>query len=88
MITTQDLERIGLEKILEFMDLEDKEDLRIFMVENRIPTLILLAEYLSTFAVVCQYCHQDLVPIIYETLICGDCYDIIEEKDKRRFHGE
>ena len=84
MITTQDLERIGLEKILEFMDLEDKEDLRIFMVENRMPTPTLLAEYLSTFAVVCQYCHQDLVPIIYETLICGDCYDIIEEKDKRR----
>lgn len=84
MITTQDLERIGLEKILEFMDLEGKEDLRIFMVENRMPTLTLLAEYLSIFAVVCQYCHQDLVPIIYETLICGDCYDIIEEKDKRR----
>lgn len=82
MITPQDLERTGLEKILEFMDLEDKEDLRLFMVENRIPTLKLLAEYLSTFAVACQYCHQDLVPVVYETLICGDCYDIIEERDR------
>lgn len=82
MITIQDLERVGLEKILEFMELDDKEDLRIFMVENRVHTLALLGEYLSQYAVVCQYCHRDLVPIVYDTLICGDCYDIIEAENK------
>ena len=84
MITTQDLETYRTREDIRIYGFRRQRDLRIFMVENRMPTLTLLAEYLSTFAVVCQYCHQDLVPIIYETLICGDCYDIIEEKDKRR----
>lgn len=55
VVGAKDLEKIGLEKIMSFLELSSKEEFLDFLVDKYCPTLSLLAKYLSQFAVVCQY---------------------------------
>lgn len=81
MILAEDLERIGLNKLLEFLCFESREDLRILMVRNNIPTLEDLAVYLSQEVTLCRYCHSDFIYIMYDLPVCSSCHDIMEELD-------
>jgi len=77
MVSYQDLERIGLEGVLEFLELDDKYELYEFMVDNDLHTLPLLARYISSIGLVCQCCFSELVPFANESLVCDSCYDTI-----------
>lgn len=82
MITAQDMERLGLSKLLDYMDLT-KEELHTFMVEERMYTIELLAAYLSEDSQVCSYCcnnygHMEMGGI------CDDCLNYIESHEDWR----
>ncbi len=76
MITVDDMMRLGLGKLLEYLDMS-KDELLTFMVEIRAPTLKLLAEYLSQDTGICEYCGDNYV-FILDSSICEDCLNYYE----------
>ena len=77
LITEHSLRMMGIEPVLEFLELEDKFQLRDFMVERGMVYLWQLADFLSQHAVVCEYCAQKLVNINVPEPFCNDCLDAI-----------
>lgn len=82
VIQVGDMIRIGLDKLLLYLDMT-KEDLHSFMVNTQMPTLELLAEYLSEDSDICDYCGNNYVHVSEEP-ICEECIEILQNKSSWR----
>lgn len=80
MIYADDMIRIGTDKLLEFMDFGNREELAEFMVEMGALTLEHLAELLSQSISICSLCRGDYVDLEEEGTVCKDCIEVIRNK--------
>lgn len=71
-IYAADMERIGLEKLLEYMDMS-VEELKDFMIGEGCITIEQLAEVLSEETTICSYCGDNYAHI-EDDGICEQCF--------------
>lgn len=77
-ITVATIVRFGTDALIDYLDLENKEHLIEFMVDMGLVTLELLADYLSEFTVICDYCGCHYANMESDSApFCRDCFDII-----------
>jgi len=82
VLTEEALINVGLDNVLEFLELEDKIQLKNFMLEVGIVFLAELADYLAQHGVVlCEYCALKLVNAYTDPEpYCTECLDMIYAK--------
>lgn len=67
---------IGLEAVMEYMDVDDVEELKEWMIENECTTLDMLVDVLKSVACVCGACESRLADIDDE--VCLQCMEEID----------
>ena len=71
MLTANMLEKLGIDKILEYLEFEDKWALAEYMYENMLYTIEDLAEHLNETTVICSMCGFNYAHI--EDGLCEEC---------------
>jgi hypothetical protein len=74
-ITVEDLKRLGVEKLCNFLGLETIDEFKLWLVSTfERPSLAEIAFYLSAEASVCSNCGDNYVTLV-ESSVCDVCLD-------------
>lgn len=75
MITVNDMIRLGTDKLLEFLELDTREDLAELMIQNDLITLEQLVIALNDITTLCMRCNNEYARL--EDPVCHECKDIL-----------